>query len=638
MSVELLAMVAVLPILVALILMVGMRWPATKAMPLAWLVCAVSGILVWGLSPGYVAALTLQGIVTAIGVLIIVFGAILILFTLEKSGGMETIQYGMQNISRDKRVQAIIIGYMFAAFIEGAAGFGTPAALAAPLLLALGFPAMAAAIICLVFNSFPVSFGAVGTPIVMGLSPLKPILDAGVADGGMTYAAFYKIVGEYCTMMHIPMAFILPVFMLGFMTRFYGPNRTWSEGFSAWKYCIFAGVCFSVPYFIVAWTLGPELPSLIGGLIGLGILIYGTKRGFCVPETTWDFGPHEKWDASWTGSIAASGKTEFHPHMTQFRAWLPYAIIGLILVLTRIPELGLKAWLASFKLSFVDILGYQGVNASIDYLFLPGTIPFTLVAILTIGLHSMKANDVKDAWTTTFAKMKAPTIALFAAVALVSIFRGSGVNDAGMDSMPLALAKTLAALTGEAWPALASYVGGLGAFITGSNTVSDLLFAQFQWDMATQLKLSKEIIVAAQAVGGGMGNMICIHNVVAVCAVVGLSGSEGMIIKALPALRHHCRHHRLRARFLEWYRTIEEGREKRFSGNVFPPFPKPAARSPSLLYQRLSRSSNSDYNILRMKRPPEMFRAAFSEMDGDPQAVRSSDLRRPGRSANSPKP
>lgn len=109
MSVELLAMVAVLPILVALILMVGMRWPATKAMPLAWLVCAVSGILVWGLSPGYVAALTLQGIVTAIGVLIIVFGAILILFTLEKSGGMETIQYGMQNISRDKRVQAIII-------------------------------------------------------------------------------------------------------------------------------------------------------------------------------------------------------------------------------------------------------------------------------------------------------------------------------------------------------------------------------------------------------------------------------------------------------------------------------------------------------------------------------------------------
>ena len=557
MSVELLAMVAVLPILVALILMVGMRWPATKAMPLAWLVCAVSGILVWGLSPGYVAALTLQGIVTAIGVLIIVFGAILILFTLEKSGGMETIQYGMQNISRDKRVQAIIIGYMFAAFIEGAAGFGTPAALAAPLLLALGFPAMAAAIICLVFNSFPVSFGAVGTPIVMGLSPLKPILDAGVADGGMTYAAFCKIVGEYCTMMHIPMAFILPVFMLGFMTRFYGPNRTWSEGFSAWKYCLFAGVCFSVPYFIVAWTLGPELPSLIGGLIGLGILIYGTKRGFCVPETTWDFGPHEKWDASWTGSIAASGKTEFHPHMTQFRAWLPYAIIGLILVLTRIPELGLKAWLASFKLSFVNILGYQGVSASIDYLFLPGTIPFTLVAILTIGLHSMKANDVKDAWTTTFAKMKAPTIALFAAVALVSIFRGSGVNDAGMDSMPLALAKTLAArprflrrrprrihyrLQHRVRPALLPVPVGYGhaaEVLQGNHRCrSGRRRRHGQHDLHPQRRGRLRRC-------GPLRQRRHDHQ-------------EDLL--ALPALRHHCRHHRLRARFLEWYRTIEEGK------------------------------------------------------------------------------
>lgn len=171
------------------------------------------------------------------------------------------------------------------------------------------------------------------------------------------------------------------------------------------------------------------------------------------------------------------------------------------------------------------------MSASIDYLFLPGTIPFTLVAILTIGLHSIKVNGVKDAWITTFAKMKAPTTTLFAVVALVPIFRSSDVNDAGMDSMPLVLARTLVALTGEAWPAFASYVGGLGAFIIDSNTVSDLLFIQLQWDTTMQLKLSKEIIAAAQAVDGGMGNMICIHDVVAVCIVVGLSGNEGMIIK-----------------------------------------------------------------------------------------------------------
>jgi lactate permease len=536
-------MVALLPILVALVLMVGMRWPSTKAMPLAWLVCVLGAIGAWNLPVGYVTALSLQGIVIAIGVLIIVFGAIIILYTLKYSGGMETIQYGMQNISRDKRIQAIIIGYMFAAFIEGAAGFGTPAALAAPLLLSLGFPPLAAAVICLVFNSFPVSFGAVGTPILVGLKFLDPLAKAAVAAGTpglnfVDFGSFAKVIGQWVTMMHGPMAVILPIFMLGFLTRFFGKNKSWSEGFAAWQFCVFSAVAFLVPYLTFAWLVGPEFPSLIGGLVGLGIIVAGAKAGFCVPKDTWDFGPQSTWDADWTGTIATSTSTEFKPHMSQFKAWLPYILIGAILVVTRIPELGLKAVLAAQKLPFNDILGYKGVSASIDYLYLPGTIPFMLVAILTIALHGMKGDAVKQAWTESFVKMKAPTIALFAAVALVSIYRGSGVADAVLNpnnypSMPLAMAKTVAAFAGNAWPMLASYVGGLGAFITGSNTVSDLLFAEFQWGVAQQLELPRQIIVAAQVAGGAMGNMICIHNIVAVCAVTGLIGREGMILKRI---------------------------------------------------------------------------------------------------------
>ncbi len=541
MSIPVLAMVALLPILVALVLMVGMRWPSTKAMPLAWLVCVLGAIGAWNLPIGYVTALSLQGIVVAIGVLIIVFGAIIILYTLKYSGGMETIQYGMQGISRDKRIQAIIIGYMFAAFIEGAAGFGTPAALAAPLLLSLGFPPLAAAVICLVFNSFPVSFGAVGTPILVGLKFLDPLAKAAVAAGTpglnfVDFGSFAKVIGQWVTMMHGPMAVILPIFMLGFLTRFFGKNKSWSEGFAAWQFCVFSAVAFLVPYLTFAWLVGPEFPSLIGGLVGLGIIVAGAKAGFCVPKDTWDFGPQSTWDADWTGTIATSTSTEFKPHMSQFKAWLPYILIGAILVVTRIPELGLKAVLAAQKLPFNDILGYKGVSASIDYLYLPGTIPFMLVAILTIALHGMKGDAVKQAWTESFVKMKAPTIALFAAVALVSIYRGSGVADAVLNpnnypSMPLAMAKTVAAFAGNAWPMLASYVGGLGAFITGSNTVSDLLFAEFQWGVAQQLELPRQIIVAAQVAGGAMGNMICIHNIVAVCAVTGLIGREGMILK-----------------------------------------------------------------------------------------------------------
>ncbi|GAB6177547.1 L-lactate permease [Desulfobaculum senezii] len=541
MSIGVLALVAVLPIALALVLMVGLRWPATKAMPLAWLVTALGAILAWQLPTGYVAALTLQGFVTAIGILIIVFGAILILYTLQYSGGMETIQYGFQNISRDRRVQAIIIGYMFAAFIEGAAGFGTPAALAAPLLLSLGFPPLAAAVICLVYNSFPVTFGAVGTPVVLGLKFLKDLVEAAAVSGlaGVNFTSmesFNMLVGKWATLLHLPMIFILPVFTLGFITRVFGPNRCWSDGFKAWKFCMFAAVSFTVPYMIFAWFVGPEFPSMIGGLIGLGILIFGAKRGFCVPEDTWDFGPHSKWEAEWTGSIAPDEKAEFRPHMTQFRAWVPYVLIGLILVITRIPELGLKGFLAAQKISFTNILGYEGVNGAIAYLYLPGTIPFILVAILTIFIHGMNGDGVKRAWTESIAKMKNPAIALFFAVALVSIFRGSGVgnelfNPNGYPSMPLAMAKMVAAMVGNAWPMFASFVGGLGSFITGSNTVSDLLFAEFQWGVATTLDLPRQIIVAAQAVGGGMGNMVCIHNIVAVCAVVGLSGMEGQILK-----------------------------------------------------------------------------------------------------------
>lgn len=540
MSLEVLALVALLPILVALILMVGMRWPATKAMPLAWLTAAAGAILAWGLPVTYVAALTLQGFVTAIGILIIVFGAILILRTLQHSGGMETIQYGMQNITPDRRIQAIIVGYMFAAFIEGAAGFGTPAALAAPLLLSLGFPPLAAAIICLVFNSFPVTFGAVGTPVILGLKFLAPGVEQAVATGaaGVNFANqgdFVGLVGQWATLMHLAMIFILPIFMLGFITRFFGPERSWKPGVDAWKFCIFAAVSFTVPYLIFAWFVGPEFPSLIGGLVGLGIIIAGAKAGFCMPKKAWDFGDPAKWDPEWTGSVSG-GSTEFKAHMSQFKAWLPYILIGLILVVTRIPELGLKGILASQAIKFSAILGFKSVNASIAYLYLPGTIPFVLVALLTVLIHGMPGAKVKTAWSQAIVTMKNPTIALFAAVALVSIFRGSGITDPALNpnnypSMPLAMAKAVAAITGNAWPMFASFVGGLGAFITGSNTVSDLLFAEFQWGVAAQLELPRQIIVAAQAVGGGMGNMVCIHNIVAACAVVGLSGMEGQILK-----------------------------------------------------------------------------------------------------------
>lgn len=545
------ALLAFIPILIALILMVGLRWPSTRAMPIAWISAAILAFSVWELEPLRIAALSIQGFITAAGVLIIVFGALLIYYTLQASGAMETIQAGMQKITPDRRLQAIIIGFMFGAFIEGAAGFGTPAALAAPLLMGLGFPPLCAAIICLVFNSVPVTFGAVGTPVIQGFIPIQNMAYSVLITINPNAINFdvFKHIGEFATLMHLPMLFLLPIGMLGFMTRYFGKNKSWKEGFAVWKYCLMASVCFGIPYLIIAWTLGPEIPSLIGGLLGLGVLVFLTKKGIFVPKDVWVFESQDKWDREWSGSIHTEDVKEFKEHMSQVKAWMPYILCGLFLVITRVPQFGLKAIVTDpmFNIGLSNILGVEGISSYIAILNLPGTIPFILVSIITIFIHGMLKDDeigsnkVSTAWGTAIRKMTAPTIALLSAVALVSIFRGTDATTVkeliyhgrGV-SMPLAMAITISDFTGSAWPLLASYIGGLGAFITGSNTVSDLLFSNFQWDVAQTLNYNywqSIVILAAQGVGGAMGNMICVHNVVSVCAVLGMIGHEGAIIR-----------------------------------------------------------------------------------------------------------
>lgn len=535
MSLGVLALIAFIPIALVLILMVGMRWPATKAMPIAWLVCGLIGMAVWKMPIGFVAASTLSGFCSAINVLVIVFGAILILYTMQVSGAMDTISYGFLGITRDRRIQVIIIAFTFGAFIEGAAGFGTPAAIAAPLLLGLGFPAMAAVCVSLIFNSVPVTFGAVGTPVWFGFKTLRTPIEEVLADGTVqttftTFDGFLKNVGQWAAIIHAIIACFLLVFVICFLTRYFGKNKSWKEGLGAWKFALFSAVVFDVVYLATAFLVGVEFPALVGGLVSLGIVITAAKNGLFMPDEIWDFGEQSTWEKDWVGEIEP-GHTDIQPHMSQLMAWMPYVLIAVILVLTRIGSLPFKGMVSAWVISFPHILGYETVNFATKPLYLPGVIPFMLVAVITIFLHKIPSEKAAEAWKESFIRLKNPTIAMLFAVALVEIMKQSAHNVMGYSSLPLTMAEAMAALAGHTWPMLASYVGALGSFITGSCTISDLLFADFQYGLATTIGASREIIVALQGVGGAMGNMICVHNVVAASATVGLVGMEGMIIR-----------------------------------------------------------------------------------------------------------
>lgn len=525
------AFLAFIPILILFILMVWFRWPAVKAMPVAWMITMALVYFVWGVPLNWLLASNVNGFFIAFQILLIVFGALAVLFMLRESGAIEVINRGFTRISPDRRVQVIIIAWFFGGFIEGAAGFGTPAALVAPLLLSLGFPALAAVIVALVANSSPVSFGAVGTPTILGIGASldSPETLEAVTGAGMNYADFVHHIGAWSAFIHSIPAIFLPLFVVVIMTRFFGEKRSFREGLEIWPYAILAGFCFVIPYLLSAWLLGPEFPSIIGPLTGLAIMIPLTKAGFLVPKTRWNFAEKEKWPAAWMGSISAS-TGDNGKKISLFKAWIPYILIGLLLVLSRMPSLPFNGWLSSVSIRFSNIFG-TSVGNNFEPFKNPGLFPFVFITVLGIFIFRMKREESLAVWKETFQKIKIPAIALFFAVPLVRLMMDSGNNPAQLDGMPLVMAGYLAGIFQGVWPVFAPFVGVLGTFISGSNTVSNMLFSLFQYSLAENLEISRTIVVSLQNVGGAIGNMICIHNIIAVCATVGLTGIEGLIIK-----------------------------------------------------------------------------------------------------------
>ena len=531
MSNGLLALFAFTPILLAAVMLIGLRWPASRAMPVVFLFTAAIGLFIWDMSFSRIIASTLQGLVITLGLLWIIFGAILLLNTLKHSGGITAIRAGFTTISPDRRVQAIIIAWLFGCFIEGASGFGTPAAIAAPLLVAVGFPAMAAVLMGMLVQSTPVSFGAVGTPIIVGVNSGldTATLGAQLTAQGSSWPIFLQQITSSVAITHAIVGTVMPLIMVLMLTRFFGKEKSWKAGFEVLPFALFAGFAFTLPYVATGVFLGPEFPSLLGGLVGLAIVTTAARFNFLVPKTRWDFADARDWPAEWVGTIEMKLDDLAARPMSAFRAWLPYVLVGAILVISRVFS-PVTAALKSVSIAFANILGETGISASIEPLYLPGGI-LVAVVLITFFLHGMRAAELKAAVKESSSVLRSAGFVLLFTVPMVRILINSGVNAGDLPSMPIAMARYVADSVGGIYPLLAPSIGALGAFLAGSNTVSNMMFSQFQFGVAQSLGISGAMIVAIQAVGAAAGNMVAIHNVVAASATVGLLGREGVTLR-----------------------------------------------------------------------------------------------------------
>ncbi|BAZ44900.1 putative L-lactate permease [Chondrocystis sp. NIES-4102] len=531
-------LLALAPIITVFLLLVIARRSAMQVMLVAYIVTSAIALFVWQVPLTAIAASTIQGLVMAAEILYIIFGAILLLNILRESGAIATIRRGLLAVSPDRRIQAIIIVWLFGSFLEGASGFGTPAAVCSPLLVALGFPALAAVTIALIANSTSVVFGAVGIPVLLGINTGLEganIVNNYIAEQGFTYAEYFKLIVIRVGVLNSIIGTLIPLFMVCTLTRYFGEclpsngGESWREGLAVGWFALFAGLAFTVPSTLTAIFLGAEFPSLIGGLVGLAIVVPAAQNRFLTPKQVWEFPPRETWSDGWSGSLTAAINNEARSDLSLLNAWTPYVLIGLFLMLSRLPFLPFQGLLQALKFNSSSLLG-TGIGINSQPLYLPGTI-FILVAILTYFLHRMKRKATIRATVNAVSTLKGTALVLAAAVPMARVFINSGFNESNLASMPVTLADGVASLAGSSYPFFAPTIGAMGSFIAGSATVSNMMFSLFQFGVATKIGASGAVVTALQAIGAAAGNMICVSNVVAASATVGLSGCEGLLIR-----------------------------------------------------------------------------------------------------------
>jgi lactate permease len=496
--------------------------PSFRALPLAALFLYLIMLVVFQQDPDLVHATVAVGLLVAWTPILIIAGAIFLFRTMEATGSLSVIRTWLNSISDNKIAQLMIVGWAFQFLIEGASGFGTPAALAAPVLVGLGFPPVRAAILCLIMNTVPVSFGAVGTPTWFGLSAVQlsseEILEIGFKSAVLNASAAIFIV------------FIALVFVV----RVRSLQQNWLF--------ILLSVIFSVVPYVIVSRVSYEFPALLGGFVGLLATILLAKSGIGLSGNDVKLQEAVEADHLLHGEnrIPISGPVASGQLV---KATFPLWGTVLLLVFTRVPQLGIKSLLLLTEPVLTFDLGSLGVLSispalvislsgifntaeswSHSLLYVPSLLPFGFIALLTLLLYP--GSEVKTVVTETLDQMRKPAIALLGALVFVNLMM-MGDDDSAVGI----IGRNLATLSGDGWQYFAAFLGALGSFFSGSNTISNLTFAGIQDSIALNMGLDRTTILALQSSGGAMGNMVCINNIVAVASVLALEDREGYILK-----------------------------------------------------------------------------------------------------------
>jgi len=493
MSLTLQAFPAATPILIILVLMLVVGWSAGRA-GLAGLVVTLG--LAWGVFGYGTEVLPELGVVEATGgalaeavfialtILWIIFPALCIHELQLSTGAVDTLRTAMGRLSDDPRIVALLVAWFFVLFIEGAAGFGTSVALAAPFLVSAGFGRVQAVSIALIGHAVGVSFGAVGTPIL----PQIAVTDfSGLEIAGAT-VVYHALLGG-----------AMPLVAMGLVTRTL-PAERWT-GRAIWGWTVGAAALFLIPFFLIARYVGPELPTLGGALVGgiafVGLLLWARRHT----------------------EVSLPIDDPAPPSSSRLaRAAAPYLVLVAIVMLTRLPP-EVKQFLQDIALEWSYA---ETFNGRMDYLYHPGTM-LTIGFLVGARWQGASATDVRGAMIAAGRRLGPVALALVAMLALSRVMVYAGMIDV--------LAEAASHAAGDAWPVFSPFVGMLGTFVTGSATASNILFTDFQQAAALRLDVPALPMIGAQGFGAAVGNIICPHNIIAAGATVGLTGEEGAVLK-----------------------------------------------------------------------------------------------------------